>query len=83
MSGPSLGKCINGLVMDVAGSGMRLRLPFSVPCGVPVEIYDNVTLIFGEVCRCVPDEGAFAVGVRVTQTLAAADQERVSAHSRS
>jgi len=69
MSGPSLGKRIEGQVTDVSGSGLRLRLPLPVPCGALVEIVDKHTLILGEVCRCVPDEGAYAAGIRVKETL--------------
>jgi hypothetical protein len=77
MSGPSLGKSMEGRVTDVSGSGMRLRLPLPVPAGAPVEIRDRKLLILGEVSRCVPDGDAYAAGIRVTEMLSAPVDRRV------
>ena len=68
MSGPSLGKSMEGQVTDVSGSGMRLRLPLPVPCGAPVEIRDKNLLILGQVSRCAPDGDAYTAGIRVMET---------------
>jgi len=77
MSGPSLGKSMEGHVTDVSGSGMRLRLPLPVQCGAPVEIRDKDLLILGQVSRCVPDGDAYTAGIRVMETLPAQVDESV------
>lgn len=88
MSGPSLGKRIDARVVDFSGIGLRLHLPLPVPCGVPVEIYDGHSLILGEVCRCVPSEGGYTAGIRVTPRVAAQvdrrhEERQEVAHTRS
>lgn len=74
MAGPSLGRAIDADVVDISGSGMRLRTRVPVPCGAPVEINDHRLLLLGEVCRCVEDsDGTYTVGLRVFETLIASD----------
>lgn len=82
MSGPSLGKRIQGLIVDASGSGMRLHLPLAVPSGAAVEVHEGGMLILGEVSRCVPDEGGFAVGIRVTRRQTSTDSQQASSHRR-
>jgi len=62
-------RLIEACVMDISGSGVQLRLPMPIPCGATIEIEGGDTLVLGEVCRCEPVEGAYAVGVQVSQTL--------------
>jgi PilZ domain len=83
MSGPSLGKGIQGQVVNVSGSGMRVHLLLPVPVGVPVEIHDRTILILGEISRCVPDGDGYAVGIRVMQTVAVEDEELITARAHS
>jgi len=61
---------IEGCVLDMSGSGLQLRVPMPVACGTPVKIDGKNTLMLGEVCRCEPEEGAYTVGVQLSQTLA-------------
>ena len=76
MAGPSLGRAIDAEVVDVSGSGIRLRTRVPVPCGAPVEIDDRGLLLLGEICRCVQDcDGAYTVGLRVLETLVASDPQ--------
>src|SRR5579863_217468 len=44
-------------VCDISGSGMRLRTPLPVPCGIAIEIDSHATFALGSVCRCEPDNG--------------------------
>jgi hypothetical protein len=91
MSGPSMGKPMQGQVVEVSGSGMRLCVPHPIHCGAAIEIIDGPDegfplLILGEVCRCVPEQGAYTVGVRLFQTRpfqTSADAPQAQAHSRS
>ena len=61
-------RLIEAYVTDISGSGVQLRVPLPLPCGATIEIEGGDTLILGEVCRCEPVEGAYAVGVQVSQT---------------
>lgn len=68
-------------ILDLSGSGMRLRLLRPIPCGLPVEIDCGDTMALGEICHCAPESGAcpdgpFIVGVRVSQVVASLEQLR-------
>lgn len=45
MAGPRLGRRIDAEVVEVSGSGIRLRTPAPVPCGAPIEIHDRKLLL--------------------------------------
>jgi hypothetical protein len=62
--GPALQACI----LDLSGSGMRLRSSLPVPCGSDVEISVNEIVARGNVCRCDPDEDSFEIGVSGLET---------------
>jgi PilZ domain len=55
-------------VRDISGSGMRLRTSLPVPCGTSVEIETQEILALGSVCRCQPDNGAYTLGVQISET---------------
>ena len=74
MAGPSMGRSIDAEVVDISGSGMRLRMRVPVPCGAPVEVDDHHLMLLGEICRCVQEQdGTYCVGLRVFETLVASD----------
>ena len=56
-------------VLDISESGMRLRSPIPIPCGTPVKIDGCSAVVLGEVCRCIPKEGADTVGLHLTCRL--------------
>jgi hypothetical protein len=58
-------------LLDISGTGLQLRLPQAIPCGTPVKIDGNNTLLLGEISRCEPEAGAFIVGVQLSHTLSA------------
>jgi len=62
-------RLIEACVTELSGSGVQLRVPMPLPCGATIEIEGEDTLVLGEVCRCEPAEGAYAVGVQISQTL--------------
>jgi hypothetical protein len=62
-------RLIEACVTELSGSGVQLRVPMPLPCGATIEIEGGDTLVLGEVCRCEPAEGAYAVGVQISQTL--------------
>lgn len=55
-------------ILDMSGSGMRLRSLLPVPCGVPIKIEMNHTLARGSVCSCEPGSGSYELGVQVLET---------------
>jgi hypothetical protein len=59
------GKITEACVLDVSSGGVQLRAPAPVPCGAPIKIDGDNTSMLGEVCRCVPAEGAYNVGVQL------------------
>ena len=62
-------RLIEACVTELSGSGVQLRVPMPLPCGATIEIEGGDTLVLGEVCRCEPAEGAYAVGVQLSQAL--------------
>ena len=79
MAGPSLGRAIDAEVVEVSGSGMRLRIKVPVPCGAPVEIDDHALILLGEICRCVQEaDGTYTAGLRVYETLMTSDLQESS-----
>ena len=63
--GPSGGTSVSAQMLKSAGAGMSLRLKFPVMCGYSVEISNGDDPVLGTVCSCVPESGAYVIGVRV------------------
>jgi hypothetical protein len=62
------GLVIQACILDVSGSGMRLRSTVAIPCGAPIEIEVNNTMSRGTVCRCEPEQDSYDVGVQMLKT---------------
>ena len=60
------GPVLQASVLDVSGSGMRLRSRLPVPYGAAVEIKLNATVAHGNVCRCEPQSDFYELGVEVS-----------------
>jgi len=60
---------IEAYLLDISGSGLQLRAPMPIPSGAAIKIEGGNTLMLGEVCRCEPADGAYEVGIQVSQTL--------------
>jgi hypothetical protein len=56
-----------GYVIDMSASGLQVKVPLPVPCGAQVKVEASGTIIFGEVCRCEEHDGAFAIGLMVSE----------------
>jgi hypothetical protein len=54
---------MSGSVLDMAGSGLQLRLPKPLPCGSPVKVESQQTVIVGEVARCEENGDGYNVGL--------------------
>ena len=73
-SAAGLASAMEAEILDLSGSGMRLRIPRPIPCGMPVEIDCGDSMALGEICRCQPESDArdcpFIAGVQVSQVVA-------------
>jgi len=59
---------VSGRTIDVSGSGLQLRLPNPIPCGLPVKIEAEHMVMLGEVCRCEFDGAGYVVSVAMLQS---------------
>jgi hypothetical protein len=59
-----------GNVLDMAGSGLRLSTTLPVPSGARVKVETAETLMMGEVVRCEPLGGGFALGLALSEVRA-------------
>ena len=68
---------VSGRVLDMSGSGLRLRLPNPLPCGSRVKVETPRMVMLGEVSRCEDDaedkNGGFIVGLTLFQTTVVED----------
>jgi PilZ domain len=62
--GPVLQVCI----LDISGSGMRLRSKLPVPCGAVIQVEVNHSVAHGSVCRCEADQDSYQLGIQVAET---------------
>jgi PilZ domain-containing protein len=69
--GPIAQPVMEAQVLDASGSGLRLRVPWVIPCGAPVKVDAQDMLMLGEVTRCEPDQGAHIVGLHLSHSLEA------------
>jgi hypothetical protein len=60
-----------GTVLDMSGSGLRVKLPLPIPCGAPVKLETNDMLMLGEVVRCEALGQFYSVGLALSHSLAA------------
>jgi hypothetical protein len=60
-------------VVDVSGSGLRVRTPGPMPGGAPVRIDAKELTMLGEVCRCEADNGAYLVGIKLSHAFTMSD----------
>jgi len=65
---------MDGVVADVSGRGMRILLANAVPLNAAIRMDFDDALILGEVCRCAPHRGGFAIGIRLCHSLIGLDQ---------
>jgi len=65
---------MSGRVLDMSGSGLRVRLPNPVPCGSPIKVESQYLVMLGEVARCEDGCGDYIVGLVLFHTEAVADK---------
>jgi hypothetical protein len=61
------GPILQASVLDMSGSGLRLRIDLPVPCGAQIEIEWDHLLAHGKVCRCEADERSYELGVQIAE----------------
>ena len=59
------GPVLQASVLDISGSGLRLRIDLPLPCGAPIEIEWDHLLAHGKVCRCEPEQDSYNLGVQI------------------
>ena len=69
-------------ILDISGSGMRIRVSRPIPCGALVQIDAGDTISLGEVCRCFQENNSsqldsentkhdtYSLGIQIKHTLA-------------
>jgi hypothetical protein len=60
------GPVIHASVLDLSGSGMRLRSNLPVPCGTSVEVEANHAVAHGAVSRCEPVQDFYELAIQVS-----------------
>ena len=61
---------MSGNVLDMAGSGLRVRTGLPVPSGARVRVETTETLMLGEVVRCEPLGEGYALGLALSEVRA-------------
>lgn len=56
-------------VVNLSGSGLRLRATQAQPAGTLVRIDCDDVMLLGEVCYCEPEGSQYAMGVRLEHSL--------------
>jgi hypothetical protein len=70
LSGDGGEQSVEGLVLDVSVSGMRLRIPQGVKPETMIFVEMASTLVVGEVRHCLPGKnGQFEAGIEVTDVI--------------
>ena len=59
---------IAGRILDISGSGLRMRTANPVPCGSPVKVESQHTTMLGEVCRCQFDGDSYVIGLMLLRS---------------
>ena len=66
------GSAVDGQILEIAGSGLRLTVPCPFEYNSPVRVDAQGVMMLGEVTRCEPDSGgAFILGVQLSHSFAA------------
>jgi PilZ domain len=60
---------IEGRVVDMSGSGLRLSVPLPIPSGIPVQVEGADMLLLGESLRCQPDGERYQIGISLSHSL--------------
>jgi len=60
---------MGGMIQEVSGSGMRVRLPQAIARNTPVRIETSDMLLLGEVVRCEPADNEFHLGLMLRHSL--------------
>jgi hypothetical protein len=63
------GTTVAVFVKDISGSGMRLWLPYPMPCGMKVEVCAGGITSFGEIVRCETNpDGSAMLGIKIFES---------------
>lgn len=60
---------MGGMILEASGSGMRVKLRFSIPVNALVRMETSDLLLLGEVMHCEPDGDGFRIAVSIRHSL--------------
>jgi hypothetical protein len=63
------GQSFPARVVNLSGSGVKVEIPASFPCGTAVKIEGQDFLLLGEICRLEPRGAGFFLGIQVSHSL--------------
>jgi hypothetical protein len=58
-----------GLIVEVSGRSLTLKLVSAIACGVPVQVETTNILMLGEVMRCEPADDGFRLALTLRHSL--------------
>jgi hypothetical protein len=60
---------MGGMIQDLSGGGILIKLPRAIACNTPVRIETGTMLLLGEVVRCEPEGDEFRVAFALHHSL--------------
>jgi PilZ domain len=60
---------IGGMIQDISGGGMLIKLSHALALNAPVRIETKDMLLLGEVARCEPDGEEYRIGLMIHHSL--------------
>lgn len=60
---------MGGMLLDMSGGGLLVKLPRSIKCGAAVRVEASNMLALGDVVRCEPDADQFRVAIVIHHSL--------------
>lgn len=60
---------MSGRIVEISGRGVLVELGAQMPCGSPVRLEGDDSLMLGEVCRCEANGRRWRVALRIRHRL--------------
>lgn len=63
------GSPMGGMMRDMSGTGMLLKLPRAIACNTPIRVEASDLLLLADVARCLPEGDGYLVGIIIRHSL--------------